>query len=1093
MLNRLLVRLTRLLLYSAISLHPCLLSLPPCLEDGDGLDEGSQTGWARAAAQTEQYEIMQQETSPLCAADIIEQLKMKFAFLSGGRGHGGSPIIIFPEFPTFNDIREQEFHNVLTYLTSVPSLTAAGVGFILVIDRRQDRWACVKGTLLRLSGHFPGNLRLVLVLRPSALLQRTLSDVFFRIHQNEFNMKVPVIMLSSVTDLHSYIDRSQLTQELGGTLPYCHKTWISQRTDVEGFAVLVKRMAHILQVLGRELAESELPDTPLATSNLLNTHSNRRETVKGDMAGALRHGRKILEDLREPVRRDPDSSLNPDQLENLAIVHRLLSQLNESLTAFDEFWLLHQNKLDKCLQLRRFEHNVQQVCVDLEEANDSLTAFPHVGMSPTHTERLLRELAYQEEKASGLLDRMKALVVESSALTDGCEYMDDTVRIKCAELQKAREKLPQDLKARRALLLQAMELHQGLQSLVKWCEDGIYLVASQPLDKCQTQEGAESALQDLEGYLETANEKLWWDMEAAEMQYKSVLNEEMKKQVQRVLEKKIMVQEMFEKRRVSLKKLAAKQTRPVQPVAPTPEAIKSPLSSPAFRDHEKSSASEDSESSLNSNQVCPEQHEGCSITAAVSEEEENLSVLRRHVMNELLETERAYVEELLCVLQGYAAEMDNPAMSALMPAALNNKKDVLFGNMQEILHFHKTIFLRQLESYADSPELVGRCFLERMGDLRIYEKYCHNKPRSESLWRQCSDCAFFQECQKKLEHKLGLDSYLLKPVQRITKYQLLLKELIKYSKGCEGSVELQAALSSLLGILKAVNDSMHLIAITGYEGNLGELGRLLMQGSFSVWAEHKRGHVKVIELARFKPMQRHLFLHERALLFCKRREESGEGYEKAPSYSFKQELSMNAIGITEHAKGDSKKFEIWSRSKDEVYTVQAASEEIKTVWVREIQKLLTGQLEACREASQHKITDQLTSENDSLDRHARYGQKNGGVERQQTEEEQRNEPSSPDGQKPARGKGSFPSAETKAKRQDIKSDPTPLGWVKGSLSLEGPVERNGFFSTVASLKSNLEGDREKKTAEEDGYIESQCVRTAEEEPKMNTDPEDGHC
>lgn len=31
-----------------------------------------------------------------------------------------------------------------------------------------------------------------------------------------------------------------------------------------------------------------------------------------------------------------------------------------------------------------------------------------------------------------------------------------------------------------------------------------------------------------------------------------------------------------------------------------------------------------------------------------------------------------------------------------------------------------------------------------MTDLQIYEKYCHNKPRSESLWRQCSDCAFFQ-------------------------------------------------------------------------------------------------------------------------------------------------------------------------------------------------------------------------------------------------------------------------------------------------------------------------------------------------------------
>ena len=32
-----------------------------------------------------------------------------------------------------------------------------------------------------------------------------------------------------------------------------------------------------------------------------------------------------------------------------------------------------------------------------------------------------------------------------------------------------------------------------------------------------------------------------------------------------------------------------------------------------------------------------------------------------------------------------------------------------------------------------------------------------------------------QECQKKLKHRLPLGAYLLKPVQRITKYQLLLK------------------------------------------------------------------------------------------------------------------------------------------------------------------------------------------------------------------------------------------------------------------------------------------------------------------------------
>lgn len=69
-----------------------------------------------------------------------------------------------------------------------------------------------------------------------------------------------------------------------------------------------------------------------------------------------------------------------------------------------------------------------------------------------------------------------------------------------------------------------------------------------------------------------------------------------------------------------------------------------------------------------------------------------------------------------------------------------------------------------------------------------------------------------------------------------------------------------------------------------------------MQGSFSVWISHKKGPTRMKELARFKPMQRHLFLHERALLFCKRREEHGEGADKTPSYSFKHCLKVGGGG-----------------------------------------------------------------------------------------------------------------------------------------------------------------------------------------------------
>lgn len=53
--------------------------------------------------------------------------------------------------------------------------------------------------------------------------------------------------------------------------------------------------------------------------------------------------------------------------------------------------------------------------------------------------------------------------------------------------------------------------------------------------------------------------------------------------MQKVFQKQESMEEMFQKRQVSLKKLAAKQTRPVQPVAPRPEAfVKSPCTSPGI-------------------------------------------------------------------------------------------------------------------------------------------------------------------------------------------------------------------------------------------------------------------------------------------------------------------------------------------------------------------------------------------------------------------------------------------------------------------------------------------------------------------------------
>ncbi|XP_021095058.1 guanine nucleotide exchange factor DBS isoform X3 [Heterocephalus glaber] len=1032
-----------------------------------------------AAGRLEPDEIMHQDLVPLCAADIQEQLRKRFAYLSGGRGQDGSPVITFPDYPAFSEIPDKEFQNVMTYLTSIPSLQDAGIGFILVIDRRQDKWTSVKASVLRIAASFPANLQLVLVLRPTGFFQRTLSDIAFRFNKDDFKMKVPVIMLSSVPELHGYIDKSQLTEDLGGTLDYCHSRWLCHRTAIESFALMVKQTAQMLQSFGTELAETELPNDVPSTSSVLSVHTEKKDKAKEDLRLVLQEGQGILESLQEPPSEGTAQGVNQDQLDSQATVQRLLAQLQETEAAFDEFWAKHQQKLQQCLCLRHFEQGFREVKAALDTVSQKIATFTDVGNSLAHVEHLLKDLASFEEKSSMAVERARTLALEGEGLIDNKHYAVDSIRPKCEELRHLCDQFSKEVGRRRGLLSKALELHSLLETSMKWCDEGIYLLASQPVDKCQSQDGAEAALQEIERFLETGVEHKIRELSKIYKDYESILNPDLMEHVQRVFQKQESMQQMFHRRQASLKKLAAKQTRPVQPVAPRPEALtKSPCLSPGTWRGPENSGSEGS--ALRRGPYRRAKSEASDSrpgrSSSTGDEEESLAILRRHVMNELLDTERAYVEELLCVLEGYAAEMDNPLMAHLISTGLHSKKGVLFGNMEEIYHFHNRVFLRELENCIDCPELVGRCFLERMEDFQIYEKYCQNKPRSESLWRQCSDCPFFQECQRKLDHKLSLDSYLLKPVQRITKYQLLLKEMLKYSRNCEGAEDLQEALSSILGILKAVNDSMHLIAITGYDGNLGDLGKLLMQGSFSVWTDHKKGHTKVKELARFKPMQRHLFLHEKAVLFCKKREENGEGYEKAPSYSYKQSLNMTAVGITENVKGDAKKFEIWYNSREEVYIIQAPTPEIKAAWVSEIRKVLTSQLQACREASQHRALEY--SHSLPLPTPASTSPSRGNTRNMKKLEERKTDSLNLEGyvsaslsKPPEKGKDdavSSSASESSAlsrKRftlQGFASLKGQKGWSKASHSLEAPEDDGGWSSTEEPINSS--------DAEEDGGV-----------------------
>ncbi|XP_045080408.1 proto-oncogene DBL isoform X3 [Coregonus clupeaformis] len=748
--------------------------------------------------------------------------------------------------------------------------------------------------LRRAAMSFPGNLHLVLVLRPTSLLQSpsgTGTDLGFRFSQDDFMLKMPVVMLSSVTDLLRYIDENQLTSEFGGTLDYCHSDWIVLRTAIESFAVTVKEIAQLLQSFGTELAETELPDEADAIEFLLKSHTDKYRRLKDDIRSVMREGRHLLANLEAAKAAKADGQEDKDIKQDWDTVQRLLAQLRDMEMAFDGFFEKHHLKLQQYLQLMRYEMSFHEMEEILDQLSGQEKEVAAVGGTVVQTEQLLKDLESLDTRAQEEMGRAQIIILRGHQLATSHHYALALIVQRCNELRHHCDVLTTAIRAKRAALTRIRDLLLRLE----------------------------------ESQIGVATEKL------------------------------SAMQRMIHNRQACLRKLADIQVRPIQLVAPRPEhspRCKSPLFSPKH--------SVDFNSVLNSRfsfdllpgkraarksprkiEVMHDYEENRNCLSYGQEGEESPDQLKRHIMKELIETERIYVEELLSVLLGYRAEMDNPALSNLLPSVLRSKKEVLFGNMPEIYNFHSRTFLQDLEGCLETPERVGACFLQRKEKFQVYERYCQNKSHSELLWRQCSASHFFQECQKKLEHKLGLDSYLLKPVQRLTKYQLLLKELLKHSADSDYISELQGALEAMLDLLKSVNDSMHQIAITGYEGDLSDLGRVLMQGSFSVWISHKRGPTRM--KARFKPMQRHLFLHEHALLFCKRREEHGEAHDRTPFYSFKHCLRMTAVGITENVKGDVKKFELWYSGREEVYIVQAPTFQIKIAWLTEIRKILTNQ------------------------------------------------------------------------------------------------------------------------------------------------------
>lgn len=156
-------------------------------------------------------------------------------------------------------------------------------------------------------------------------------------------------------------------------------------------------------------------------------------------------------------------------------------------------------------------------------------------------------------------------------------------------------------------------------------------------------------------------------------------------------------------------------------------------------------------------------------------------------MAELLQTERTYVKDLETCIKCFLHEM---RASNNCPSALQGKEEIIFGNVEEIYNFHNSIFLKELEKYETMPEDVGHCFVTWAQKFDMYVHYCKNKPESNCLLVQHGG-GYFEDLQKKHKVEHPIAAYLIKPVQRITKYQLLLKDLQSCCQEGQGEIKVQ--------------------------------------------------------------------------------------------------------------------------------------------------------------------------------------------------------------------------------------------------------------------------------------------------------------
>lgn len=237
--------------------------------------------------------------------------------------------------------------------------------------------------------------------------------------------------------------------------------------------------------------------------------------------------------------------------------------------------------------------------------------------------------------------------------------------------------------------------------------------------------------------------------------------------------------------------------------------------------------------------VAPTSHAGDAAAAAGATGKQQMSY-RDYIVKELVETERKYVQDLENLFD--------------LKRTLEQKSTVsgdithqVFMNLNAILEFQRRFLIRVETTNSMSParQEWGSLFVAFEENFQIYLPFIANQRKAAQVAQSVFDKI------RSAEHPVAvdfntLDGFLLKPMQRLVKYPLLLKDLLKKSEDEFIKTDLAAGIDAAERVLQKANEAVDrdlldealedlMNRVDDWKNHrVEQFGRLLLHGVYTV-------------------------------------------------------------------------------------------------------------------------------------------------------------------------------------------------------------------------------------------------------------------